>query len=359
LRVIIILLIYITSIVSCTAHKSPAPTTIPVFISNTATIIVTNVQTVSPSSTNTLVISPTMTYTQTNIPAVKTQIAAYTQTAVVILQMTATVSVPPYKTNIGVTGYYDGQIRFPFDVETDINDNIYVADFLNRNVLKYSPSGTYLMSLGIGLNEFVNPRRVKTDKYLNIYVYDDDKIKKYSSSGAFLKNVADASVQCGGIFDVFGDFLYIYNSSGLKICIYNLDGVFVSDLVTPISGDGKLNAPFAMDFDTSGNIYVADSDLVKKYSSSGVFQYSFEACLPFSSYIPTDIAVASNGYIYITDLNADLVYKYTNSGDIITFWGTSGSANDQFKTPRGVAVNSSGDVFVADSINGKVKVFGY
>jgi DNA-binding beta-propeller fold protein YncE len=52
--------------------------------------------------------------------------------------------------------------------------------------------------------------------------------------------------------------------------------------------------------------------------------------------------------VYVTDNFNNRVQKFTSTGGFVTAWGGSGSGPGQFDGPEGVAVDASGNVFVAD-----------
>ena len=54
----------------------------------------------------------------------------------------------------------------------------------------------------------------------------------------------------------------------------------------------------------------------------------------------------------------DRIQKFSSNGTFITKWGSTGTADRQFHSPSGVAVDSSGNVYVSDSTNNRVQVFG-
>ena len=62
---------------------------------------------------------------------------------------------------------------------------------------------------------------------------------------------------------------------------------------------------------------------------------------------PIGVAVDSSGNVYVTDANNNRVQKFTSTGNYITQWGHFGNQNGNF-TSDGVAVDSSGNVYVAD-----------
>jgi sugar lactone lactonase YvrE len=72
---------------------------------------------------------------------------------------------------------------------------------------------------------------------------------------------------------------------------------------------------------------------------------------------PNGIAVDSSGNVYVTDYGINRVQKFDSTGVYITKWGNYGSGNGQFYLPIGIAVDSSGNVYVADRGNHRVQKF--
>jgi hypothetical protein len=130
--------------------------------------------------------------------------------------------------------------------------------------------------------------------------------------------------------------------------------------------------PLSVAVDSSGNVYVADTfnyTIRKIVISTG--QVSTLAGLAGSNattdgagsvarfYYPSGVAVDSSGNVYVADTNNCTIRKITAAGVVSTLAGaglSAGSADGigstaKFTSPQGVAVDSSGNLYVADRSN--------
>jgi uncharacterized protein (TIGR03437 family) len=151
------------------------------------------------------------------------------------------------------------------------------------------------------------------------------------------------------------------------------------------SGDGGqatsalLNQPASVAVDASGNLFIADTanGRIRKVSPSGVITtvagngccgYSGDGQPATSAALdqPQGVAVDSSGNIYIADTGNSVIRMVTASTGIITTiagkfgllgeYGDAGPANQSVLWyPAGVAVDAAGDVFIADTVNNVVR----
>ena len=153
--------------------------------------------------------------------------------------------------------------------------------------------------------------------------------------------------------------------------------------VAGYSGDGgaataaKLDYPSGVAVDNSGNVYIADLEyaVIRKVNTSGIIStiagsgtagYSGDGGPATAAELnePTDVAVDDSGNIYIADFNNNVIRKVNISGVISTIAGNGigGYSGDggaaiaaEFLLPVSVAVDHSGNVYVADEDNNVIR----
>jgi len=100
-----------------------------------------------------------------------------------------------------------------------------------------------------------------------------------------------------------------------------------------------------------GRIHILSADLVHKRvigslgGGRGQLQY------------PADVAVDSAGNIYVADFFGNKVVKYSNDGSVLMEFGKEGKGAGQFEGPAGIAVTPDGSIWVADQLNDRLEQF--
>ena len=72
---------------------------------------------------------------------------------------------------------------------------------------------------------------------------------------------------------------------------------------------------------------------------------------------PFGVAIDASGNVYVADANNNRIQVFTSSGGYVTQWGGYGSGQGQFYSPYGVAVDASGNVYVMDTGNNRIQMF--
>jgi len=131
--------------------------------------------------------------------------------------------------------------------------------------------------------------------------------------------------------------------------------------------------PHGMTIAPDGNIWVTDAQ-GKDGKGHQVFKFSPDGKLlmtlgkagvpgegPDMFNQPTDVVVAPNGDIFISDGHPPdsngRVVKFSKDGKFIKAWGKHGSGPGEFITPHSITMDSRGRIFVADRGNSRIQIF--
>jgi hypothetical protein len=314
----------------------------------------------------------------------------------------------------GFRGLTDGvgssaQFNIPEDLVLDSAGNLYVADTYNDAIRKVTPSGQVTTLAGLtgnlgsadGVNsqaQFNAPMGTAVDVSGNVYVADTNNstIRKIAASGG-VTTVAGTATAAGstdgtGTAAMFNRMegaavdsagnIYVADSGNNTIRMITPAGV-VSTLAgmagTTGSTDGTGTAvrfvfPTGIIADNSGSVYVADAvnNTIRKITSGVVTTLAGSAGFTGSAdgtgtaalfSLPSDVGVDSSGNVYVADTNNSTIRKVTSTGVVTTLAGTSGvkgyldgiGTAAQFNAPSGLSVDSSGNVYVADTNNNTIR----
>ncbi|MGB8412352.1 MAG: choice-of-anchor D domain-containing protein [Candidatus Binatus sp.] len=162
--------------------------------------------------------------------------------------------------------------------------------------------------------------------------------------------------------------IYVVNDSPASVVVYPAGSTGDAAPSATISGpDTGLKDPLGIAVDSSGNIYVTDTGNNSCGGPARVFVYpagSTGNVPPIATIsssamsCPTDITLDSSDNIYVADANGVLVYAAGSTGDATpTAIIPAGGATDQLTYPIGIALDSSGNIYVTAYYFGGVFVY--
>ena len=275
----------------------------------------------------------------------------------------------------------------PSGVAVDTAGNVYIAD-TNNNVVRKWSNGVVTTVAGTGTGGFNNysgsptavellgPRSVAVDRSGNLYIADfkNDLIRKVS--GGALTSVLDVIGPMAVAVDAAGDVFAASSGSDVvgELSTTGIISVFAGNQTFGYLGDGgvatgaELNTPAALAIDpSSGSVFIGDfNNFVVRAVVNGVIYtvagssqgFDGNNGPPTSALLlkPIGTAIGPSGELYIADTNHNSIRKVLN-GVITTVAGTGspGYSGDtgpatsaQLSAPWGVAVDSSGNLFISD-----------
>jgi pimeloyl-ACP methyl ester carboxylesterase len=276
---------------------------------------------------------------------------------------------PPYVLvrKWGSRGPADGQFNYPLGIAVDGSGNVYVGDYLNRRIQKFTNDGQFITKWGA--YQTLLPWGVAVDTAGYVYVSDPlvHRIQKFTDTGQLISEWGGQGSGDGQFLDPYGvavdraGYVYVVDHSNNRVQKFTSSGQFMTKWGTGGSGDGQFALPVGIAVDGSGNVYVGDTGnaRIQKFNSDGQFITKWGAAGSGAGQFLklVGVAVDSIGSIYVTDTSQDRIQKFTSAGQFVAEWGSQGSADGQFSDPYGVAVDSTGNVFIVDQLNHRIQAF--
>jgi DNA-binding beta-propeller fold protein YncE len=206
----------------------------------------------------------------------------------------------------------DDAIGTAHGLRIDGDDNVWVTDIGNHQVLKFSPAGKLLLALGKaglagdGIDEFNKPTDVAFGSQGEIYVsdgYGNNRIVKLTPNGGYLTQWGEAG-----------------------------------------NGPGQFNLPHTIVVDQKGRVVVGDreNDRVQVFESSGKLVAVWPGFAPFG------LAYDRRGHLFVADGRANKVLQLNNQGKVVRSWGEEGNKPGQFQLPHMLAVDAGGNLYVGE-----------
>ena len=279
----------------------------------------------------------------------------------------------------GTGGLGDGgpatlaSLAAPYDVAVDAAGNLFIADTANQRIRKVSTGGIITTVAGNGqlgysgdggpatLASLGNPDGIAVDASGSLFIADtyNNRIRKVSPSG-IITTVA------GGNYGFSGD-------GGLAT-------------LASLAGESATHQGVAVD--VSGNLFIADTDneRIRKVSPSGIISTvagngTDPATNPFSDgdgwqatmaalFGPTGVTPGASGELFIADNTDNRIRKVSTDGIITTVAGSGGIGGESLgalsgdggpatsavlSNPSSVTVDVSGNLFIADSDNNRIR----
>ena len=313
------------------------------------------------------------------------------------------------------SGAIQATLNTPYDVAIDSNGNIYIADYNNYRIRKVAPDGIITTVAGTGSSGFIGndgnatqatlnqPHGVAADTAGNIYIADsmNHRIRKVAPNGIISTIAGTGSVSFSGdagsatsaalntptgVAVDSSNNIYIADSGNHRIRKITTNGIISTIAGTGVasfSGDSAsattatLNTPTSIAVDSNNNIYIADSNNhrirkittdgnISTVAGTGVASFSGDGSIATAATlnVPTGVTLDSIGNLFISDRENHRIRKIDSSGIISTVAGTgvasfSGDGSDAtaatLNTPYGIAVDTSNNIYIADSINQRIR----
>lgn len=198
----------------------------------------------------------------------------------------------------------------------DRADNVWVTDIGHHMVFKFSPQGKLLLALGqvdkpgAGEDQFNQPTDIAFGAEGEIYVsdgYGNSRVMKFSPQGKFLAQ-------------------------------WGVRG----------KGNGEFHLPHSIVLDSKGRVLVGDreNNRIQVFDAEGTFLEAWPGFAPFG------MEFDSQGTLFVADGRANAILQVDSSGRVIGSFGRKGDGPGEFRLPHMLAADADGHLFIAE-VDGK------
>jgi hypothetical protein len=260
----------------------------------------------------------------------------------------------------GSVGSDDGpgnmaSFHFFSGIVLDGNGNIYISDTYNNKIREITPDGVVSTYAGTGVSNNTDGQKATATFTLPSGIALGKNGNFYISEGSAHNDIREIS-SAGIVSTIAGS---VFGSPGSS------DGT---------GSNASFNNPLGLAVDVAGNIYVVDNGnnkirkitpqgVVTTFAGSGVAGSDDGIGLSASFNSPIGITIDGNGSFYITEAGDNKIRKMTAAGEVTTIAGNGmqGSSDGQgtaasFLGPVGIVKDQSGNLFVTDAVNGKIRI---
>lgn len=248
-------------------------------------------------------------------------------------------------------------------VEMDHEGNLLVFHRGKKPILVLTPEGKFLRSFGVGF--FASAHGLRCDPSGAIWTTDNKNhtVVKFSPAGEALLTLGKRNVEGADTshFNRPTDIAFAENGNifiadgygNSRVVRTNREGKFELAWGEKGTGKSQFDLPHAIRIDSKGLVYVGDreNDRIQVFDQNGKFIRLFGGFAPFGMHITPD------DRLFIADGRANEVLVMTLEGEILHRFGSKGSAPGQFNLPHGITVDKDGAIYVAEVSNKRIQKF--
>jgi DNA-binding beta-propeller fold protein YncE len=264
--------------------------------------------------------------------------------------------------SIGGPGNEIGQFFEPRDVALLSNDNLVVADTVNRRVQIVDTQGTPLHTLTGDEFPFEEPLAVGVNSRDEILILDSTLqwIYRYDGAGNFLGRFGGPAAYLfhpRGLTVFADDTVAVADTGQSRLVLFSADGTQVGSIGGLGSGPGQFNEPTDVLRDTQGTYFVAEAEnnRIQRVDASGnhLNQWAIPPAYAFNG---PHLAFGPDGSIFVTESQSRTLLRYGPDGTLLDQWQSIGPVN--LAAPVGIHFDAATNrLYVTDIWTHQVHIF--
>ena len=263
-----------------------------------------------------------------------------------------------------VTHYGGNKFGHLTDVAIAPTGEVVIVDYDNRCVVVLDDKLNFLKLIGqlqgSGNRRLVRPYGVAvTDNVIAVSDLDNDQVKKYSLQGELLSVIGCRGDKNGqfkqprGLAFNNNKLLYVVDGDNHRVQVFQQDDKFAFSFGNRANNPGQFQFPVRIAIDPNYNVLVTDyhANCIHLFTHNGQFIQTI------NSYMPWAITISPTGYLITDHLGYDnKIRVWSPTYQLINQFGMSGSKQGEFFNIQGMAIDSSGTIYVAEGNSKRLQV---
>ena len=256
----------------------------------------------------------------------------------------------------------------PWSLTVDSEGYIYVIESEKDCITKCTRAGEKITSFGergVKKGQFMSPLGVAiTKNEQHILIVDQLRLQVFDLNGKFVKCTSTRNLALKKGFAVavhpITNQIYIADGENHIIAVANEDMKLEFTFGKCGSKEGELNKPRDIAINSQGMVYVADynNDRICKFTSTGEYICSLgEAGTDTASVLdrPSSIGIDTNDNVYITEMINGRIIIYDSNDKYLHAFGKCGSGEGQYSGPQGICIVAD-DIYISDTYNNRIVI---
>ena len=261
-----------------------------------------------------------------------------------------------------VTHYGGNKFGRLYDVAIAPTGEVVIVDDDHKCVVVLDDKLQLLKVIGQGSvnSRLVNPVGVAvTDNVIAVSDWDSNQVKIYSLQGEFLSVIGCYGDENGqfnfprGLAFNNNKLLYVVDGYNHRVQVFQEDNTFAFSFGKRGNNPGRVQFPVRIAIDPNNNVLVTDlhANCIHLFTHNGQFLQTINSNRPYA------ITISPTGYL-ITGHRGDdnIIRVWSPTYQLINQFGKSGSKQGEFYGVNGMAIDSSGTIYVVEWFNNRLQV---
>ena len=260
-----------------------------------------------------------------------------------------------------VTHYGGKRFNWPYGIAIGPSDEVVMVDSNNKEVIIVDKDLKLVRTFGQGSGDskLNDPMCVAVNRnFIAVSEWSDHVVKIFSLQGDYLSKFGTPGSEDGqfsypqGLCYNSKGLLYVVEYGSCRVQVFR-DNVFLFKFGSREHSPGQFKVPRCVAVDSSDQVYVTDSCVdggISVFSADGHFIKKMNCKSPFP------ICIALDNYIITNADNKCSLAVFSPTHELIAKFGVPGKEEGQFDVIHGIAINSSGTIFVTEYSNKRLQI---